>query len=65
MTPALCVRLRHRSSTKRLTRAGGNLTRRTWIGPDDRGVELEIVAVVQPDYLLVIHVMPTHYRRRG
>lgn len=38
--------------------------RRVYLGPDDRGVELEIVAVVQPDYLLVIHVMPTHYRRR-
>jgi hypothetical protein len=39
--------------------------RRTWIGADDRGVELEIVALVEPDYLLVIHVMPTQYRRRG
>ncbi|SRR6266702_677833 len=37
--------------------------RRTWIGADDRGVELEIVAVVEPDYLLVIHVMPAHFRR--
>jgi hypothetical protein len=37
--------------------------RRSWIGEDDRGVELEIVAVVLPDYLLVIHVMPTQYRR--
>jgi hypothetical protein len=32
-------------------------------GPDDRGVELEIIGVVQPDYLLIIHVMPVHYRR--
>lgn len=39
--------------------------RRTWIGSADRGVELEIVAIVEPDYLLVIHVMPTHYRRRS
>ncbi len=39
--------------------------RYTWIGTDDRGVELEIVAVVVPHYLLVIHVMPTHYRRRN
>lgn len=37
--------------------------RRTWIAADDRGVELEIVAVVEPEYLLVIHVMPTRYRR--
>ncbi len=34
-----------------------------WIGNDDRGVELEIVAVEKPDCLLVIHVMPTHYRK--
>ena len=36
-----------------------------WIGTDDRGVELEIVAVIKPDCLLVIHVMPTHLRRRS
>ncbi len=38
--------------------------RRSWIGLDDRGLELEIVAVVvDPDLLLVIHVMPTDLRR--
>ena len=36
---------------------------REWIGPDDRGVELEIIGVVEPDYLLIIHVIPLHYRR--
>lgn len=35
-----------------------------WVGLDDRGLELEIVAIVLGDLLLVIHVMPTHYRRR-
>ena len=35
-----------------------------WIGPDDRGVELEVIAIVEPDHLLVIHVMPHHVRRR-
>ena len=35
----------------------------TWIGDDERGRELEIVAVDRPDCLLVIHVMPTHHRR--
>ena len=35
----------------------------TWIGEDERGRELEIVALGRPDCLLVIHVMPTHYRR--
>jgi hypothetical protein len=34
-----------------------------WVGPDDRGVELEIVAVVLPELYLVIHVMPTALRR--
>ena len=40
-----------------------------WVGPDERRRELEIVAVeVQgardPDpVMLVLHVMPTHYRR--
>lgn len=37
---------------------------RVWVGPDDRGVELEIAAVVLPDYLLVLHVMPTALRRK-
>jgi hypothetical protein len=36
-----------------------------WVGEDDRGAELEIVAIVIRDVLLVIHVMPTHYRQRG
>ena len=34
-----------------------------WIGQDDRGLELEIVALVLADYLLVTHVMPTDLRR--
>lgn len=37
--------------------------RRTWIGVDDRDRELEIVAIDRPDCWLVIHVMPTRYRR--
>lgn len=35
----------------------------TWIGEDERDRELEIVALDRPDCILVIHVMPTHYRR--
>jgi hypothetical protein len=38
--------------------------RLVWTGPDDRGLELEIVALDLADYLLVIHVMPTQLRRR-
>jgi hypothetical protein len=39
-----------------------------YIGPDERGRELEIIAVEidpgdEPAYLLVIHVMPTSLRR--
>ena len=35
-----------------------------WIAQDNRGLELEIVAVVLEGYLLVTHVMPTSLRRR-
>jgi len=34
-----------------------------WIGPDDRGIELEIVALDLEDEVVVIHVMPTGLRR--
>jgi len=36
----------------------------SWIGNDDRGVELEVVAIEKSDAFLVVHVMPTHYRQR-
>jgi len=36
-----------------------------FIGVDDRGVELEVIAIEQPDHLLVTHVMPYAYRRRA
>lgn len=39
--------------------------RRVWRGPDDRGLELEIVAIILPSELLVIHVMPTALRRKS
>ena len=37
--------------------------RLVWIGPDDRGIELEIVALDLPQGVVVIHVMPTSLRR--
>jgi hypothetical protein len=37
--------------------------RLVWIGEDDRGIELEIVALDLDDALVVIHVMPTKLRR--
>jgi len=36
-----------------------------WIAKDDRGLELEIVAIEAGENLIVIHVMPTSYRRRN
>jgi hypothetical protein len=34
-----------------------------WVGFDDRGVALEVIAVVAaPDALVVIHVMPVDFR---
>jgi hypothetical protein len=37
--------------------------RLVWIGPDDRGIELEIVALDLSDAIVVIHVMPTELPR--
>lgn len=37
--------------------------RLVWVGVDDRGVELEIVALDLGDAVVVIHVMPTSLRR--
>jgi hypothetical protein len=36
-----------------------------WIGQDDRGLELEIVAIKLVEHILVIHVMPRNFRRRS
>ncbi len=43
--------------------AAGTDPKILFVGVDDRGAELEIVAVVLPARLLVIHAMPTHYRK--
>lgn len=37
--------------------------RLVWIGPDDRGIELEVVALDHAEAVVVIHVMPTSLRR--
>ncbi|MDN5789464.1 MAG: hypothetical protein L0H25_01165 [Micrococcales bacterium] len=39
--------------------------RLVWIGEDDRGVELEVVALDLDEAVIVIHVMPTELRRRS
>lgn len=36
-----------------------------WIGRDDRGLELEVIAMELSDCILVIHVMPRNFRRRS
>ena len=36
-----------------------------WVGIHDRGLELEIAGVEFEDEILIIHVMPTNFRRRG
>ena len=36
-----------------------------WNGVDDRGLELEIAGIEFEDEILIIHVMPRNFRRRG
>lgn len=36
-----------------------------WIGQDQRGLELEIVGIELDEAILIIHVMPFRYRRKG
>jgi len=36
--------------------------RLVFIGLDDRGVELEVIAVQMPEYLLILPVLPYQYR---
>lgn len=37
----------------------------SWVADDECGRELEIVAIEKPDCYLVIHVMPTPYRKES
>jgi hypothetical protein len=37
--------------------------RLVWIGQDDRGIELEVVALDLDEAIIVIHAMPTDLRR--
>lgn len=41
----------------------GKADRLMWISQDDRGVELEVIAIELDESLLVIHVMPRNFRR--
>ena len=42
----------------------GKAHRLIWVGRDDRGLELAVIAIEIGETLLVIHVMPTSFRRR-
>jgi len=55
---------RHVMATAELTAATtSNSQRGVALGrPDDRGIELEVIAFVLPDRYMVIHVMPTRLR---
>ena len=37
----------------------------TWVGTDDRGLELEVIGIDDDYEILIIHVMPTVFIRRG
>ena len=37
----------------------------TWIGIDDRGLELEVIGIEDEHEIFIIHVMPTIFIRRG
>jgi hypothetical protein len=43
----------------------GDEVRWHWQGFDDRGLELEVIGIEEADLLVVIHVMPFNFRRRG
>lgn len=47
------------SEPVRVLATGDYDARLVWTGLDDRGIELEIVALDLPDAIVVIHVMPT------
>jgi hypothetical protein len=52
------------SNTPRLISSEGEEENKLmWIGLDDRGLELEVIAVETRGDLVVIHVMPYGYRR--
>ena len=35
-----------------------------WIGRDSRGLEIEVVGLMLSDVLLIIHAMPSEFRKR-
>ena len=37
-------------------------TKLRWIGKDNRGLELEVIGVLEKEKLIIIHVMPSQFR---
>ena len=37
----------------------------TWVGNDDRGLELEVIGIEDADEIFIIHVVPTIFIKRG
>ncbi len=58
------LRGRSRSRSHRLIDRDASAAddRLVFIGLDDRGVELEVIAVQMPEYLLILPLMPYQYR---
>jgi hypothetical protein len=54
----------HYSPTVNVGEGQDGEDQKIWIGEDDRGLELEVTAIVLTDCLLVTHVMPTDLRKR-
>lgn len=52
------------ATPERLPATDTGPARLLWVGDDDRGLELEVVALEFDDRYLVIHVMPTQLRRK-
>ncbi len=38
-------------------------TKLKWVGRDSRGLELEVIGVLEAEILVIIHVMPSQFRR--
>lgn len=53
----------NRVQPARIAATASHDARLVWIGLDDRGIELEIGALDRLEDVVVIHVMPTSFRR--
>jgi len=52
------------SNSTRVLVEGDATPRIRWVGPDDRGVLLEVIALETPEAIVVIHVMPQYPGRK-